>query len=350
MKLDLKNIKENISKEQILGRVSSQYRDIYKVIVNDIEVLAKVSGKYMYNTYSKEDYPVVGDYVLLDRDDDKTGNAIIKKIIDRKTILKRKNINNGQNEVLATNIDYIFICMSLNNDFNLRRLERYIAICYESGAIPIIILTKYDLCNDIEIKVNEVENIAIGIDVLTVSNKDENSIKNVLKYLKNGITACFIGSSGVGKSTLINNLLRREQLETNSIRNDDKGRHTTTRRELFILENQSVVIDTPGMRELSVDVEDLDKSFLDIKDLENMCKFSDCTHTTEPQCAIKQAIDSGQLCPKRYANYLKLKQESKYINLNFKEVEKEKIKKMFGSKNEYKNMTRHIKNKNRNMY
>ena len=350
MKLDLKNIKENISKEQILGRVSSQYRDIYKVIVNDIEVLAKVSGKYMYNTYSKEDYPVVGDYVLLDRDDDKTGNAIIKKIIDRKTILKRKNINNGQNEVLATNIDYIFICMSLNNDFNLRRLERYIAVCYESGAIPIIILAKYDLCNDIEIKVNEVENIAIGIDVLTVSNKDENSIKNVLKYLKNGITACFIGSSGVGKSTLINNLLRREQLETNSIRNDDKGRHTTTRRELFILENQSVVIDTPGMRELSVDVEDLDKSFLDIKDLENMCKFSDCTHTTEPQCAIKQAIDSGQLCPKRYANYLKLKQESKYINLNFKEVEKEKIKKMFGSKNEYKNMTRHIKNKNRNMY
>ncbi len=350
MKLDLKNIKENISKEQILGRVSSQYRDIYKVIVNDIEVLAKVSGKYMYNTYSKEDYPVVGDYVLLDRDDDKTGNAIIKKIIDRKTILKRKNINNGQNEVLATNIDYIFICMSLNNDFNLRRLERYIAVCYESGAIPIIILTKYDLCNDIEIKVNEVENIAIGIDVLTVSNKDENSIKNVLKYLKNGITACFIGSSGVGKSTLINNLLRREQLETNGIRNDDKGRHTTTRRELFILENQSVVIDTPGMRELSVDVEDLDKSFLDIKDLENMCKFSDCTHTTEPQCAIKQAIDSGQLCPKRYANYLKLKQESKYINLNFKEVEKEKIKKMFGSKNEYKNMTRHIKNKNRNMY
>ena len=347
MKLDLKNIKENISKEQILGRVSSQYRDIYKVIVNDREVLAKVSGKYMYNTYSKEDYPVVGDYVVLDRDDDKTGNAIIEKIIDRKTILKRKNINNGQNEVLATNVDYIFICMSLNNDFNLRRLERYIAICYESGAIPIIILTKYDLCNDIEIKVNQVENIAIGIDVLTISNKDENSIKNVLKYLKNGITACFIGSSGVGKSTLINNLLRREQLETNGIRNDDKGRHTTTRRELFILENQSIVIDTPGMRELSLDVQDLDKSFLDIKDLEKMCKFSDCTHTTEPQCAIKQAIDSGKLCPKRYANYLKLKQESKYINLNFKELEKEKIKKMFGSKNEYKNMIRHIKNKNR---
>lgn len=347
MELNLKSVNENLNKDEFLGRVSSQYRDIYKVIVNEEELLAEISGKYIYNTYNKEDYPVVGDYVLLDRDSNKTGNAIIEKVFDRKTVLKRKNVTNGQNEVLAVNIDYIFICMSLNNDFNLRRLERYIAVCYESGAIPIIVLTKYDLCSDIESKIIEVENVAIGLEVLKVSNKDENSIKNISNYLKQGVTACFIGSSGVGKSTLINNLLGRQELETNGLRNDDKGRHTTTRRELFILDNGGIVIDTPGMRELSVDVEDLEKSFSDIALIEKMCKFSDCTHTTEPQCAIKQALESGELCHKRYANYLKLKEESKYINFNFKQIKKEKIKKMFGSKNAYKNMKRHIKNKNR---
>lgn len=345
MKLYLDKIKESLDKNEILGKVSAQYRDIYKVIVNNNEILAQVSGKFIHNSVNKEDYPVVGDYVLLDRDNNINGNAIINKVFERKTVFKRKNLNNGQNEILVSNVDYIFICMSLNNDFNLRRLERYITICYESGATPIIILTKYDLCNDVDSKIVNVENIAIGIDILVVSNVDKESIKNVLSYLKEGITSCFVGSSGVGKSTLINNLLKNDRLKTNGLRNDDKGRHTTTRRELFILENGSIVIDTPGIRELAVDTEDLDKSFIDISEIEKMCKFSDCSHTNEPKCAIREALENGNLCPKRYENYLKLKEESKYINLNFKEIEKEKIKRMFGSKKEYKNLIRNLRNK-----
>ncbi len=345
MKSYLDKIKESLDKNEILGRVSAQYRDIYKVIANNNEILAQVSGKFIHNSLNKEDYPVVGDYVLLDRDNNINGNAIINKVFERKTVFKRKNLNNGQNEILVCNVDYIFICMSLNNDFNLRRLERYITICYESGATPIIILTKYDLCNDVDSKVIDVENIAIGIDILVVSNVDRESIKNVLSYLKEGITSCFVGSSGVGKSTLINNLLKNDMLKTNGLRNDDKGRHTTTRRELFILENGSIVIDTPGIRELAVDTEDLNKSFIDISEIEKMCKFSDCSHTNEPKCAIREALENGSLCSKRYANYLKLKDESKYINLNFKEIEKEKIKKMFGSKKEYKNLIRSVRNK-----
>lgn len=345
MKLYLDKIKESLDKNEILVRVSAQYRDIYKVIVNNNEILAQVSGKFIHNSVNKEDYPVVGDYVLLDRDNNINGNAIINKVFERKTVFKRKNLNNGQNEILVSNVDYIFICMSLNNDFNLRRLERYITICYESGATPIIILTKYDLCNDVDSKIIDVENIAIGIDILVVSNVDKESIKNVLSYLKEGITSCFVGSSGVGKSTLINNLLKNDRLKTNGLRNDDKGRHTTTRRELFILENGSIVIDTPGIRELAVDTEDLDKSFIDISEIEKMCKFSDCSHTNEPKCAIREALENGNLCPKRYENYLKLKEESKYINLNFKEIEKEKIKRMFGSKKEYKNLIRNLRNK-----
>lgn len=345
MKLYLDKIKESLDKNEILGRVSAQYRDIYKVIVNNNEILAQVSGKFIHNSVNKEDYPVVGDYVLLDRDNNINGNAIINKVFERKTVFKRKNLNNGQNEILVSNVDYIFICMSLNNDFNLRRLERYITICYESGATPIIILTKYDLCNDVDSKIVNVENIAIGIDILVVSSVDKESIKNVLSYLKEGITSCFVGSSGVGKSTLINNLLKNDRLKTNGLRNDDKGRHTTTRRELFILENGSIVIDTPGIRELAVDTEDLDKSFIDISEIEKMCKFSDCSHTNEPKCAIREALENGNLCPKRYENYLKLKEESKYINLNFKEIEKEKIKRMFGSKKEYKNLIRNLRNK-----
>lgn len=345
MKLYLDKIKESLDKNEILVRVSAQYRDIYKVIVNNNEILAQVSGKFIHNSVNKEDYPVVGDYVLLDRDNNINGNAIINKVFERKTVFKRKNLNNGQNEILVSNVDYIFICMSLNNDFNLRRLERYITICYESGATPIIILTKYDLCNDVDSKIVDVENIAIGIDILVVSNVDKESTKNVLSYLKEGITSCFVGSSGVGKSTLINNLLKNDRLKTNGLRNDDKGRHTTTRRELFILENGSIVIDTPGIRELAVDTEDLDKSFIDISEIEKMCKFSDCSHTNEPKCAIREALENGNLCPKRYENYLKLKEESKYINLNFKEIEKEKIKRMFGSKKEYKNLIRNLRNK-----
>lgn len=197
----LKQIKQNINENQFLGQVCAQYRNLYAVIVNGNEILAEVSGKFIYSAKNKEDYPTVGDYILLDRKDNKAGNAIIEKVIERKSIFKRKNHNNGQNEILASNIDYVFICMALNNDFNLRRLERYISVCYETEITPIVVLTKSDLCVDITEKLIKVENVAIGLDILVLSNKDEDYTNSILNYLKEDTIACFVGSSEVGKST-----------------------------------------------------------------------------------------------------------------------------------------------------
>ena len=348
MKNYIDNIKKNIESGKFLGRVSAQHKNLYSVIVDGREIFAEVSGKFIFNANKKEDFASVGDYVLLDRNDDKNGNAIIEKVFERKTALKRKNQNNGQNEILSTNIDYIFICMSLNNDFNLRRLERYIAVSYESGATPIIVLTKADLCDNIVDKLMKAQDIAIGLDILIISNKDKNYIDEIVNYLKDGITACFVGSSGVGKSSIVNALLGENRFKVNGLRDDDKGRHTTTRREMTILDNGSIVIDTPGIRELAFNSsENVDKTFSDIIELEAMCKFSDCSHTTEPNCAIKEALENGTLSQKRYESYLKLKEETTYLNLNFKEIENEKIKKMFGSKKEYKKKINEVKKKNK---
>lgn len=271
-----------------LGRVSVQYKDIYKVFTEEGEVLARVSGKLSYSSNSTFDYPVVGDWVLLDRTDNKNGDAIIHKVLTRKSCFSRKIAGTRYDtQVVAANIDYIFICMALNNDFNINRLERYIAVAWDSRAIPVIVLTKSDLCEDIDERLRETSEIAIGIDILVTSSLNGNGYEKVKEYIKAGTTIAFIGSSGVGKSTLINKLLNKEVLKTNSISENDKGRHTTTHRELFLLEDGGVIIDTPGMRELGLISADVDKSFSNIEELEKQCKFSDCTHKNEPKCAIR---------------------------------------------------------------
>ena len=300
--------------EYTVGRISSQEKGLYQLVTNKGEKLAEVSGKFRYNALAVSNYPAVGDFVMADWNDN-GGNAVIHHILHRKSCVLRKAAGNArQEQVVAANIDTIFLCMSLNNDFNLRRLERYLSIAWDSGAVPVIVLTKADLCDDLEEKQAEVAAIAIGVDVLVTTALAKEGYHQILPYIANGKTVAFIGSSGVGKSTLINCLLGEQRLDTNGLRNDDKGRHTTTHRELILLPGGGMVIDTPGMRELGMwdNSSGIDQTFSEIEELVSGCRFKNCTHHNEPGCAIQRALRDGSLLEERWRSYQKLKSESDY--------------------------------------
>lgn len=298
------------------ARVTIQEKELYRIVSDDGEQLAAVSGKFRYQAEAVSEYPAVGDFVMVDHTTD-DGNAVIHAVLPRKSVFTRRAAGTGNREqVVAANIDTVFICMALNNDFNIRRLERYLSVAWDSGAIPVIILTKADLCNDIADKITEVESVAFGVDMVVTSSVAENGIDEIIPYLKTGKTASFIGSSGVGKSTLINRLLGDDVIATNGLRNDDKGRHTTTHRELILLENGALVVDTPGMRELGMwGVENgIDTTFADIEELASKCKFKNCTHETEPGCAVRKAIEDGEVTEERYRSYIMLTKENAYAD------------------------------------
>lgn len=331
-------------KELFIGRVSSQSKNLYRVITKNGEIIAEISGRFHYSVRDTFEYPAVGDFVMVDRLDNLHGNGIIHHVLPRKSVFTRKAAGSREDlQIVAANIDTVFICMSLNNDYNLRRLERYLSIAWDSGATPVIVLTKSDLCSEIEKILIEVSSIALGVDVLVTTSTIDGGYQSLKKYLTIGQTVAFIGSSGVGKTTLINHLLGENVLDTGEIRNDDKGRHTTTRRDLIPLPESGVVIDTPGMRELGVMSADFSKSFADIDELAAKCKFNDCTHTNEPKCAVQQAIQDGKLAVERLENYRKLIKESKYEGLNSKMIEKEKLNSMFSELGGIKNAKKFIK-------
>ncbi|MGF9979417.1 ribosome small subunit-dependent GTPase A [Viridibacillus arvi] len=328
-----------------VGRVSSLSKGIYKLITDQGELKAEVSGKFRFKATGARDYPTVGDFVMIKRAD---GNSIIHHVLSRKSLLVRKEAGMTQEtQLIAANIDKIFICMSLNNDFNIRRMERYLSIAWDSEAVPVIVLTKADLCENVEAMLEEVSKISIGVDVIVTSSVDNEGYEPIKNYLSGGQTVAFIGSSGVGKSTLINALLGQELIETRGLRNDDKGKHTTTRRELFMIEDLGVVIDTPGMRELGVQSVDLSKSFSDIDALTKQCKFKDCQHKSEPGCAVQQAITNGELSNNRLQSYQKVEREAKHAELKAESREKERLKDRLDNLRETKRIRKAAKAKNR---
>ena len=331
-----------------LARVSERHRDLYKVVSELGELQSSVSGKLAYNAGGNTDFPAVGDWVMIDRTDGSAGNAVIHHVLRRKSMFERKAAGtDNATQIVAANIDVVFICMSLNADFNLRRLERYLSIAWNSMARPVIVLTKADLCKDLDIRLAEISTVSVGTDVVVCSSMEENGYQNAASYITEGKTIAFIGSSGVGKSTFINRLMGQDVLVTKEIREDDKGRHTTTHRHLILLPNGGIVIDTPGMRELQLDSGNLSKSFEDIEELAEKCKFKDCSHTTEPCCTVRSAIEAGELSKERFENYKKLEKEIGYEGLNSRQLEQEKIKRMFGGMGEMKQAMKYVKNKNK---
>ena len=297
----------------IEARVVLQERGLYRIRTDRGEQNALVSGKFHYDALSASDYPVVGDFVLADCTDPQT--AVIHRVLPRKSLFVRRAAGTGQAEqAVAANVDTVFLCMSLNNDFSLRRLERYLAVAWESGAQPVVVLTKADLCGNVAQKQLEVESVAVGVPILVVSSTAEDGYAQILPYVTAGRTVAFVGSSGVGKSTLINRLLGEERLATGGLRNDGKGHHTTTHRELLLLPNGAMVIDTPGMRELGMwdTASGVEQTFADIEALAARCRFRNCAHTGEPGCAVRAALKSGELDAGRWQSYQKLTAENAY--------------------------------------
>jgi len=293
-----------------LARVTEQQKDLYHVVSEDGFHMAKVTGKFMHQTTNPVDYPSVGDWVMVDGIGD---CSMIHHVLPRKSIVERKSAGNtSMGQIVATNIDVQFICMSMNENYNIRRLERYLSMAWSSGATPCILLTKSDLTNDHARFLSQTESIAIGVDVIRCSEIEENGYEDIMNYLQPGKTYAFIGSSGVGKSTIVNHLMLAEIMKTATTGSMDKGHHTTTARQLFLTPQGYVVIDTPGMREIQLDSADFSLSFSDIEDLSHHCKFKDCTHHQEPKCAVKEAIDKGELPIERLMNYFKMEKELKY--------------------------------------
>lgn len=300
-----------------IARVVAEHREMYTILVNGKTMPAEVTGRLMYSASSRKDFPAVGDWVAVQLYEN--SHAIIHHILPRRTCISRKTSGKEFDEqIIAANVDIVFIIQSLDHNYNLRRLERFLVVAAESGATPVVLLSKADVVNESELneKVEEVRRHSPGIHVIAYSAKTLSHIDEIKQLIDKETTVCFIGSSGVGKSTLINKLIGKDILKTQEVRDEDsKGRHTTTHRQLIPLENGGYVIDTPGIRELGLwDVSTgIEEIFPEIAELSRECKFSDCTHTHEPNCAVLDAVARGTLDRTRYASYIKLKKESEYI-------------------------------------
>lgn len=328
-----KHFEQNKKRNLSIGRICAEYKESYKLFSELGELSAIISGKFRNNCKTKENFPAVGDWVLFELFD-KESKAVIQKILPRKSKFSRKVAGKEtQEQIIASNVDFAFIVCALNYDFNLRRIERYLSLVWQSGATPVIVLTKTDLCEDINKRITEVESIALGVDIHAISNISVNGIDILHKYFSENKTVILLGSSGVGKSSLINNLAKEEVMKVNILRNGiEKGRHTTTHKQMIILQNGGLIIDAPGIRELQLwDAEEgISQSFNDIEEIARHCKFNNCTHVDEPDCAVRKVIENKLLDKKRLENYLKVQKEQEYLtnrqSQSAAKVEKDKWK------------------------
>jgi ribosome biogenesis GTPase len=298
------------------ARVAVQHRGTYVVYTADGELRATVAGRLEHFAAGAGELPAVGDWVAVAARPAE-GTATIQAVLPRRTKFSRKvTLDVAEEQVLAANIDTVFLLTSLNEDLNVRRVERYLTLAWESGAQPVIVLTKTDLSQDVEKQILLVESVAYGVPVHAISSLTGDGLDLVRSYLRPGATVALLGSSGVGKSTLVNTLAGEDLLAVNEIRESDgEGRHTTRARQLIVLPEGGLVIDTPGMRELQLweSADGLGETFGDVEELAAQCRFSDCVHRTEPGCAVQAALESGTLDYGRWASYKKLQRELAHL-------------------------------------
>ena len=309
----------NNDETKIVARIIATHKDRYEIVCDKGPGYAQIKrGVYYDNPNSI--YPTTGDFVLIEWNE--SGDSLIYETLKRESSFSRtaassdrnRELHNQHEQLVAANFDYVFIMQSLNNNFNVNRIERYLSLAWESGGIPVIVLTKSDLVSNASEYVDEVQSVAFGVDVYAVSTVTNDGIENIKKYFEKGNTIVFLGSSGVGKSTLVNTLYGEEVMKTSEVRENDSRGRTTTSRNLIMLPNGAMIIDTPGMRELGMwDAEEgISKTFCDVEQYLGLCKYSDCTHTNEPGCRILEAIDAGELDRDRFEQYLRLQKESRY--------------------------------------
>jgi len=301
-----------------VGRVAIENKERYIIYSRYGELAGEVTGKFLYSVRSAAELPKVGDWVVMTVFEDEK-KTIIHNVLPRKTKFSRKVAGKKTDEqVIVANIDTVFIVQGLDGDYNLRRLERYLVMAAESEADPVIVLNKADLCENVDIRIDEVNKMIKDVPVLGVSAQTQEGINNLKQLIQKGKTVVFIGSSGVGKSTIINALAGKEIQKTFEVReSDSRGRHITSRRELIVLPDGGLLIDTPGMRELQLwsVKEGIQDTFSDIEQLVQECRFINCTHTNEKGCAVQEAVKSGTITEVRFNSYMKLKKELRYLKI-----------------------------------
>jgi ribosome biogenesis GTPase len=328
-----------------IGRVTQEHRERYIVSDGENEYEAEITGNLRFSATSRADFPAVGDWVTMTIYD--SDQAIIHKILPRKSVLERQAVGKfGEIQIISANIDVAFIIQAINYNFSINRLERYLTICYSANIEPVLVISKIDLSTEKEIQdaISNLEKRDKKVKYILLSNITLKGLDQILNFIQTGRTYCVVGSSGVGKSTLINNLLKKNILKTGQLSHStNKGRHVTDHRELFVLENGGIIIDTPGMRELGMidNSEGIKTTFQEIFDISFKCKFPDCTHINETGCAVIEALNNGTIDRESYDNYQKIHKEQERFQTTL--AEKRKKDKVFGKM--IKNYNKNFRNK-----